>query len=117
MRVSLSTRVRAEPGQAAVELLGAVPALLVLALVVAQVLAVGYASVLAGSAAEAGALALAAGADPRAGAREALPGWSRTRARVESRGGDVEVVLRPPTLLEPLARRLEVSGRAAVEAR
>ena len=46
-----------------------------------QLLAVGYASVLAGNAAEAGALALAAGGDPVAGAREALPGWSRARRR------------------------------------
>ena len=109
-------RLRGERAQAAVELHGAVPAVLVLGLVVAQALAVGYASVLAGSAAEAGALALAAGADPRAGVREALPGWSRARARVEERGGEVEVTLRPPALLDSVARRLEVSGRAAVEA-
>ena len=110
-------RLPGERGQAAVELLGAVPAVLVLALVLAQALAVGYASVLAGSAAEAGALALAAGADASAGARESLPGWSRAGARVEERGGDVEVTLRPPALLEALGRRLEVTGRAAVELR
>ncbi len=42
------------------------PALLAVALACLQLLAVGYAKVLAGTAAEAGALALAAGADPRA---------------------------------------------------
>ena len=117
MRDRHAGRLRGEGGQAAVELLGAVPAVLVLALVLAQALAVGYASVLAGSAAEAGALALAAGGDPRAGVHEALPGWSRAHARVEARGGNVEVTLRPPALLDSVARRLEVSARAAVEAR
>ena len=43
-----------ESGQASVELLGAVPALMLLGFVFFQLLAVGYASVLAGSAAEAG---------------------------------------------------------------
>ena len=57
----------------------------------AQLLAVGYSSVLAGNAAEAGALALAGGGDPRAGARAALPGWSRAHARVSVSGGEVRV--------------------------
>jgi hypothetical protein len=72
--------------------------------------------VLAGNAAEAAALALAGGGDPRAGAREALPGWSRAHARVSVSGGRVEVRLRPPALLNSLADRLEVSASAAVEA-
>jgi hypothetical protein len=107
-------RVR-ESGQASVELLGLLPLLIVLGLAVLQLLAVGYASVLAGSASEAGALALAAGADARAGVREALPGWSRSRAKVEVVAGEVKVRLRPPSLLHALSERLEVSGRAAVE--
>ena len=117
MSACRTRRLQEERGQAAVELLGVVPAVLLLALVLAQLLAVGYVSVLAGSAAEAGALALAAGADPRAGVREALPGWTRTGARVEEHGGEVRVTLRPPALLDAIARRLEVTGRAAVEAR
>ena len=104
-----------ERGQASVELLGALPLLLVLALTTLQLLAVGYASVLAGTAAEAGALALAAGGDARAGAHEALPGWSRARAGVEVDGGRVAVRLRPPALIEALAERLEVEGHAEVE--
>jgi hypothetical protein len=103
-----------ESGQASVELFGALPALLLLGLVAFQALAVGYASVLAGSAAEAGALALAAGSDPRAGVREALPGWSRARARVTVRGERVRVRLRPPSPLRALSGRLEVSGEAAL---
>ena len=106
-----------ERGQALIELLGAVPAVLALGLVVMQALAVGYSSVLAGTAAEAGALALVDGRDARAGAREALPGWSRGRARVRVRHGRVRVSLRPPAPLRILSRRLEVSGEAAVRSR
>ena len=79
-----------ERGQASVELLGLLPLLIVLGLAVLQLLAVGYASVLAGSASEAGALAMAAGGDARAGVREALPGWSRSRAKVEVVAGEVK---------------------------
>jgi hypothetical protein len=106
-----------ERGQALVELLGAVPAVLVLGLVIMQALAVGYSSVLAGTAAEAGALALAGGGNVREGVRDALPGWSRARARVHVRDGRVRVTLRPPAPLKLLARRLEVNGEAAVRAR
>ena len=113
----MSRALHCQRGQAMVELLGAVPAVLVLGLVVMQVLAVGYSSVLAGTAAEAGALALAGGADPQSGAREALPGWSRAGARVTVREGRVRVRLRPPAPLRALARRLEVSGEAAVDRR
>ncbi len=109
-------RPASERGQASLELLGLVPLLLAVALAAAQLLAVGYSSVLAGNAAEAGALALAGGGDPAASARRALPGWSRTRARVSVSGGLVQVKLRPPTLLRALADRLEVSADATVEA-
>jgi hypothetical protein len=102
-------------GQATVELLGGLPIVLLLALVVLQLLAVGYASVLTGSAAEAGALALAAGGDPRAGVHESLPGWSRAGARVSVRGRTVRVRLRPPSPVRAIARRLEVSSSATVD--
>jgi len=103
-------------GQASVEVLGAIPALLALGLVLLQLLAVGYASVLAGAAAETGALALAGGADPQASVREALPGWSRARASVAVSGQTVRVRLRPPSPLAAVARRLEVTGRASLGA-
>jgi hypothetical protein len=107
---------RRERGQASLELLGLLPLLVAVALAAAQLLAVGYSSVLAGNAAESGALALAGGGDPRSGARDALPGWSRARARVSVSGGEVRVALRPPALLRALADRLEVSASAKVEA-
>jgi hypothetical protein len=106
-----------ERGQASVELVGAVPALLLLALVVFQLLAVGYSAILAGNAAEAGALALAGGTDARAGARSAVPGWSRARMSVSVLGGSVRVGMRPPSPLAALARRLTVSSSAAVAER
>jgi hypothetical protein len=102
-------------GQATVEAIALVPLLVAIGLGLLQLLAVGYASVLAGSAAEAGALAVAAGDDGRAGARQALPGWARAGARVDVDGGRVEVELRPPSPLSALAETLEVRATAAVE--
>jgi Flp pilus assembly protein TadG len=86
-------RITSERGQAAVETVALVPLLLVVGLGALQLLAMGYASVLAGNAAEAGALALADGRDPRAAARQALPGWSEARARIGVDGGRVEIDL------------------------
>ena len=107
---------RGARGQATVETIALAPGIVAIGLAILQLLAIGYASVLAGNAAEAGALALAAGADARDGARRALPGWSRARARVEVEGGRVDVHLRPPSPLEALADGLEVSATATVEA-
>ena len=105
-------RAKGQGGQAALELLAALPVLLLLGLGVSQLLAVGYAAVLAGNAAEAGALAAAGNADAAASARAALP--SSARARVRVRGGRVTVSLRPPALLPGLGRRLEVHSTASV---
>jgi hypothetical protein len=99
-------------GQAAVELLAALPALLLCGLIGFQMLAVGWALTLADGAAEAGALARAAGTDSEEAAREALPGWARDRVDVRVRGGRVEVELRPPSPLPGLSERLEVSSGA-----
>lgn len=113
----VAARSRREHGQASIELLGALPVLLVIALVSLQLLAVGYAAVLAGSAAEAGALALAAGGDAPDGVRQALPGWSRARAHVAVKGHTVKVSLRPPSPLAAVARRLKVTADASVGSR
>jgi hypothetical protein len=98
-----------------VETVAVVPLLLVVGLGLMQLLAVGYASVLAGGAAEAGALALAGGRDPEAAAKEALPGWSKANAKLVVNGGRVELRLRPPSVLDALAKRLEVTATAEVE--
>jgi hypothetical protein len=102
-------------GQATLEALALIPAMFAVGVGLLQLLAVGYASVLAGGAAEAGALALASGGDARAGARQALPGWSEARARIAVQDGRVEVRLRPPSPLRALADGLEVTASAAVE--
>jgi hypothetical protein len=106
---------RAEAGQASLELLGALPAVLVLGLACFQVLAVGYTLVLAGNAAEAGALAVAGGGDGAEAARSSLPGWSRARGKVDVEGGRVRVRLHPPSPLRVVSRKLEVQASAAVE--
>jgi hypothetical protein len=103
---------RGQGGQATVELLAALPAVLLLGLVAMQLLCVGYAAVLAGSAAEAGALALAGGGDPERAVRLGLPGWSRARARMTVSGDEVRVRLRPPSPLRSVAGALEVERRA-----
>jgi hypothetical protein len=109
-------RLRSARGQATIEALALIPAFIALGLGLFQLLAVGYASVLAGNAAEAGALGLARGGDAKSEARDALPGWSTAHARVKVEAGRVEVHLRPPSPLRALAERLEVTGSAAVEA-
>ena len=108
---------RSARGQASVELLGALPVVLLFGLVVLQLLAVGYAAVLAGNAAEAAALAIADGGQANAAARKAVPGWSRAGLRVRVSGGRVEVRMRPPSALAALARELEVRAHAAVRRR
>jgi hypothetical protein len=103
-------------GQASVELVAGLPALFLLAVVVMQLLAVGYTAVLAGDAAEAGALAMASGRGPDAAARAALPGWARGGMTVRRAIGAVHVEMRPPKLLPWTGRLLRVRASAAVAA-
>ena len=103
----------AERGQATVELVAALPALLLAALVALQLLAAGYALTLADGAAEAGALALASGGSAAEAARAALPGWAEDDVAVEVEGGTVSVRLRPPSPIEAISERLAVSSSAA----
>jgi hypothetical protein len=103
----------AERGQATVELVAALPALLLAALVALQLLAAGYAMTLADGAAEAGALALASGGSPKDAARAALPDWAEDDVAVEVEGGKVSVRLRPPSPFEAVSERLAISSSAA----
>jgi hypothetical protein len=104
----------ASSGQATVELVAALPALLLAGLIALQLLATGYALTLADGAAEAGALALATGRPAPAAVRDALPGWAEDEVQVAVRGGRVTVRLRPPAALDVVAERLTVSSSAAV---
>lgn len=102
-----------ERGQATIELVAALPALLLSALVALQLLAAGYAITLADGAAESGALALASGGSAAEAARRALPGWAEDDVSVAVEGARVTVRLRPPSPFRTVAERLEVSSSAA----
>jgi len=108
---------RGQRGQAAVEVIAALPALVIVGLIMFQLLALGYSAVLVGVAAEAGGLALALDRDPTTAARAAVPGWSRARMRVDVDGREVRVVLSPPMVIPGVGRRLQVRALAAVARR
>ena len=105
---------KAAAGQASVELVAAGGALILIALVCLEALAVGYGAVMADHAAEAAALALANGRPPTEAARRAVPGWPGRAIRVRSGGGRVSVELIPPAPVPFLRRRLALTSDAAV---
>lgn len=112
-RMLRSTHCRAamaERGQASVEVVAAVPAMLLVGLLCLQLLATGYAASVADGAAEAGAIAAAAGLPADDAITAALPEWARERSEVEDQGGRLTVTVRPPSPLEPLAHALQVSS-------
>ncbi|HXS33523.1 MAG TPA: hypothetical protein VN758_07120 [Solirubrobacterales bacterium] len=101
-----------EAGQATVELVAAIPALILAGLIALQLFAVGYALTLADGAAEAGALALAAGRPASSAVGEALPGWAEDDSEISVRGGEVTVRLTPPSPFPSLAEHLAVASSA-----
>lgn len=103
---------RGQRGQASLEFLAGIPALLLAGLVAVQLLATAYTLHVADGAAEAGALALAAGASPTPAARAALPDWAAGRVRVTATGGRVAVAVRPPAPLPGISEALEVESSA-----
>jgi hypothetical protein len=100
-----------EKGQAGVETLIALPMVLLLALVGAQVVVWALGALLAGGAASAGARALARGEAATPAVRAELPGPLRRFTRVVAEGGVVRVVVRVPSLV-PALPTFEVSARA-----
>lgn len=110
--IATRRRRRGETGQASVELVAALPLIVVVVLAAAQALAAGVARELADHAAEAGAVAMFQSADPAKAARAALPGWARDRVRVQVRDGAVAVRLAPPAALPGVAHLLEASATA-----
>lgn len=103
-----------EEGQSTVELVAALPALLLAGLLALQLLATGYTLTVADGAAEAGALALAAGQPAGVAARDAVPDWAEDEVAVSVRGGRITVRLRPPSPLPAIGDHLTVSSSAAV---
>ncbi len=97
-------------GQATVELLAAIPLLLIAGAIALQLLLAGYALTLADGAAEAGALALAAGRSTKSAATDSLPSWAEDRAEITVSGGEVTVRLAPPSLLAAVGDRLAMTA-------
>ncbi len=92
---------RQERGQASVELVAAVPILLIVCLTVAQLVVAGFALWSAGNAAHAGARAQLVGGDTEGAALSVLPGWLKEVARIET-GDGVTVEIGAPALLPGL---------------
>lgn len=99
-----------EVGQATVELIAAIPLLVLAGSVALQLLLTGYALTLADGAAEAGSLALAAGRPAKEAARDSLPAWAEDGAEISVSGGEVTVRLRPPSLFSAVGRALAVTS-------
>jgi hypothetical protein len=99
-------------GQSSVELAALLPLIVLLTLGAYAVLAAHAAHEQAGTAAEAGAIALLQDRDARAAARDALPGTAARRAAIEVDARRVIVAVRPA--LPVLASRL--TGRATADA-
>jgi hypothetical protein len=97
-------------GQATVELLAAIPLLVLAGAIALQLLLTGYALLLADGAAEAGALALATGRPARPAVEQSLPQWARERAELAVHGGEVTVRLPPPAPIAAIGERLAVSS-------
>ncbi len=87
--------VRSASGQSTVEAVALLPLLLAVGLAVLCLLNAGRAEEAAGSAAEAGAVALLQGREPRAAARAALAGWPGRRTQVHVAGRRVTVRVTP----------------------
>jgi hypothetical protein len=105
-------RARGQAGQTSLELLAVLPLAAAVVMVAFQLLAAGASRELAGNAAGAGAAALLQGLDPRQAARDALPGWSRSRMQIEVRGRRVRVRLRPVAVVPGAAGVLTATAEA-----
>jgi hypothetical protein len=101
-----------EAGQASVELLGTLPAVLLVAALVWQLALAGQAAWLCANAARAAARAEAVGRSPRDAARSALPRSLERGMRVDQPQGAIRVRLRIPLLLRTWHSPLTVAATA-----
>jgi pilus assembly protein CpaE len=108
-------RASGQTGQAAVELIGVLPFVALLAMLLWQLVVAGQAAWLAGSAARAAARANAVDADAPTAARAVLPEGLERGLRVRSSpDGDVTVTLAVPSVVGDFALA-SVDGRARFE--
>jgi hypothetical protein len=101
-----------ERGQASIETVALVPALVLLTLALWQAVMAGWALVSAESAARAAARAALAGSSPRPAALAALPGGMRNGAGVRITPGGVTVRVHIPAVLPGFS--MDMSASAAV---
>ena len=99
-------------GQATVEVVALLPVLVAVALAVLSVLAAGRARELAGTAAQAGAMALLREEDARAAARDVVPGHQRQGLQIAVDGRRVTVEVVPRVPLPGVASRLAATSTA-----
>ena len=105
-----------EEGQATVELLGVVPALVALGLVVWQLTLVGHAAWMAAHAARAAARAELVGEDAEAAARSALPKVLEPALDVHVEGtGATRVEVPVPIVHREWGSQVKIAARAALE--
>jgi len=106
---------RVEDGQASVELVAILPAVLLIGAVVWQLAITGHTAWMCAHAARAAARAEAVGRDGPAAARSALPEALERGLRVHRRhGGGVSVSVRIPVLLRRWRSPIRVSATAAL---
>ena len=103
-----------ERGQASVELVAVLPALVICTLIAGHLVAAGWALWSAANAARAGARAELVGEDARRAARSALPASLRRGARVSGEG-ETRVSVPVPALL-PGARLGRLGATASLDA-
>lgn len=113
-RSATPTALSSSRGQASVELVAVVPALIFCVLIAAQLGLAGYSLWSAAAAARAGARAENVGGDGVAAARRALPGILRDGAEVEA-GPPLRTRVRIPSVV-PGVPMLSVSAATALEA-
>src|SRR6476661_8418299 len=100
-------------GQASVELLATLPAVLLVAALVWELALAGHSAWLCANAARAAARASLVGRDARSAARSALPSSLRRGMTVEQReGGAVRVRLRVPLLLRQWQGPVRIAATA-----
>ena len=118
--MSVGSRLRhCNRGQVSVELLGALPAVLIVLAMAWQLVLAGQTAWLAANAAKVGARAQAVGKDPNNAARSALPDHLKGRLVVKARDrsagrgmSEVRVKLRVPLLLYRWSAPLSVAASA-----
>ena len=113
----MTSRARQETGQASVEMVATLPAVLLVGLLVWQLALAGHAAWACANAARVAARAAAVDRDADKAARSALPRRLEDGLRVrELDDGAVDVRVRVPLLLESLGSVATVHARASLEA-